>query len=62
MTEIDRILIECRLLLSLNKNYSELSNILHVNEDIIYDDLNNKLKFFDTKLYNRVYRVLKEKS
>ncbi len=62
MTDIERILLECRLLLSLKKSYRELSNIFHVNEEIIYDDLNNKLRLFDTRLYNRVYQVLKEKS
>ena len=42
MTEIERILMECRYLISLNKNYKELSKILNIDEKIIYDDLNNK--------------------
>ena len=58
MTEIERILMECRYLISLNKNYKELSKILNIDEKIIYDDLNNKLKNIDTILFKRVLKYL----
>ncbi len=50
--------MECRYLLSLNKNYYELSKILNVNELVIYDDLNNKLRDIDTILFKRVSKYL----
>lgn len=58
MNDLERIMLECRYLLSLNKSYLELSNILNVNIDIIYNDLNNKLPNIDTILYERVNKVL----
>ena len=58
MTEIERILMECRYLISLNKNYKELSKILNIDEKIIYDDLNNKLKNIDIILFKRVLKYL----
>ena len=62
MTEFERILLECRYLLSLNKNYQDLSMIFHVSKNIIYDDLNNKLPKLDTILYNRVKYVLNSRN
>ena len=59
MTDQERILMECRYLLSLNKNYYELSKIFNVNENIVYDDLNNKLKKMDSILFKRVSKFLK---
>ncbi len=59
MREMERILLECRYLLSLNKNFSDLAIIFHVSEDIILDDLTYKLPKIDTILYNRVMNVLK---
>lgn len=61
MNEVERILLECRYLLSLNKNYQDLSNIFKVSIDLIYDDLNYKLPKFDSILYQRVHSVLKKK-
>lgn len=58
MNDLERIMLECRYLLSLNKSYLELSNILNVSIDIIYNDLNNKLPNIDTILYERVNKVL----
>ena len=40
-------MLECRYLLSLS-------------EDIIWDDLNNKLREIDCKLYNRCQKKLKK--
>ncbi len=59
MSDIERILMECRYLLSLNKSICELSKIFNVSELVIYDDLNNKLKYFDTTLFQRVSKYLK---
>lgn len=58
--DIERIMLECRYLLSLNKNYRELSNIFEIDEEIIWDDLNNKLKNIDIKLYNRCQKEIKK--
>lgn len=52
--------MECRYLLSLNKNYLELAKIFNVSVDIVYDDLNNKLVNIDSILYERTQKVLKE--
>ena len=59
MTEFERILLECRYLLSLNKNYDDLSLIFNIDKDIIYNDLNNKLKSIDSNLYNKCQLILK---
>ncbi len=59
MSEYERILMECRYLLSLNKNYQELSKIFKIDEEVIYNDLNYKLKNFDTSLFNRVSKFIK---
>lgn len=58
MDIIKRILLESRYIISLNKKISELVPIMKINEDIIYDDINYKLKNFDSELYNRVINVL----
>ena len=60
MSDIERIMLECRYILSLNKNYQELANILKVQEQTIYTDLNFKLKEYDTILFKRVSKYLKE--
>lgn len=62
MKECERIMIECRYLLSLDKNYSDLANLLNISVNDVYDDLNVKLRRIDTKLYERVNKVLKEKN
>ena len=56
--DIERILLECRYLISLNKNYSELAKIFHVDEWVIVNDLNNVLPNFDSILYKRVKKIL----
>ena len=62
MTDCERILLECRYLLSLNKNYQELSLIFHKDISTIYDDLNIKLPKYDSILFTRVNRVLNDKN
>ncbi len=62
MEYIKRIMLECRYLLSLDKNYQDLSKIFNLDEKVIYDDLNIKLKNFDTILYKRVIKKLKKLS
>ena len=58
MGDLDRILMECRYLLSLNKSYYDLSIIFNTDINTVYDDLNNKLPKFDSILYKRVSSVL----
>lgn len=60
MSEYERILLECRYLLSLNKNYQDLSNIFKISVQEVYDDLNNKLPKLDTILYQKVNCLLKK--
>ena len=60
MTDFERILLECRYILSLNKNYYELSLIFHTDIDTIYNDLTKELPKLDTILYKRVNHVLNE--
>ena len=62
MCERERIMLECRYLLSLNKNYNELASLFKLSVKDIYHDLNIKLPNIDTNLYNRVNKVLKEKN
>ena len=61
MSENERIMLECRYLLSLNKDYYDLADILNINAKIVYDDLNVKLPNIDSLLYSRVNKVLKDK-
>lgn len=62
MSDFERILLECRYILSLNKNYYDLASIFHVNMNTIYHDLNVKLPKFDSILYKRVKMVLKKQN
>ena len=58
MKEKERIMLECRYLLSLNKSYQDLANILKISVSEVYNDLNIKLPKLDTILYERVIKVL----
>lgn len=58
MKERERIMLECRYLLSLDKNYNDIARILNIKESVVYIDLNYKLPNIDTILYNRVIKVL----
>lgn len=60
MSDVERIMLECRYILSLNKSYQDLSKLMHINIEIIYDDLNNKLKGIDSILYKRTQNCLKK--
>ena len=60
MDDIKRIMLECRYILSLNKTYNDISNILNIKEETVYNDLNFKLKSYDTKLYRRVKEKLRK--
>ena len=61
MSEYERIMLECRYILSLNKDYNEIANKLNISKEEIYRDLNIKLPNLDSILYKRVYKVLKKK-
>ena len=58
MSDYERILLECRYLLSLNKSYVELARIFKISVDDVYNDLNIKLPTIDVSLYERVNKVL----
>lgn len=58
MKESERIMLECRYLLSLNKSYQDLANILKISVSEVYNDLTVKLPKIDTILYDRVNKVL----
>ena len=60
MNDIERILLECRYLLSLDKNYSDLAHIFNISVQEVESDLNDKLLKFDYLLYKRVHHVLKK--
>ena len=59
MSENERIMLECRYLLSLDKSYSELAKLFNIRVIDVVDDLNNKLPNIDRKLYQKVNEVLK---
>jgi len=61
MSENERIMLECRYLLSLDKSYYELAKLFNIKVDDVLDDLNNKLPNIDTELYQKVNKVLKRK-
>ena len=50
----ERILLECRYLISLNKTYRELAIIFNVSPSTISNDLNKRLFLLDKELYYRV--------
>ena len=54
-----RILLEARYIISLNKNIKELVPIIKVSERTISRDIKYRLKNLDTELYNRVIKILK---
>ena len=60
MSEIERILLECRYLLSLDKSYLDIANYLNIDKDIVFNDLNYKLPKMDSILYHRVEGKLKK--
>ena len=62
MKDNERILMECRYLLSLNKSYHDLALAFNTTDDVIYDDLNNQLPKLDTILYQRVKHVLNKRN
>lgn len=53
-----RILLEARYIISLNKNIKELVPIIKVSERTISRDIKYRLKNLDTELYNRVIKIL----
>ena len=58
MDIIKRMLLEARYIISLNKKISELVPIMHLSEEVIYNDINHHLKSFDKELYYRVISIL----
>ena len=60
MSEIERILLECRYLLSLDKTYLDIANYHKVSEKMVFNDLNYKLPKIDSILYHKVEGKLKK--
>ena len=58
MSEKERIMLECRYVLSLNKNYYDIAKYMNLNWKTIYNDLNVKLPNIDSLLYRKVKKVL----
>ena len=58
----ERILLECRYLISLNKTYRELAKIFKVSPSTISNDLNERLFLLDKELYYRVKKNISNKS
>ena len=58
MSEKERIMLECRYLLSLDKNYKDLANLFKISVNEVYHDLNVLLPSIDSILYKRVNKVL----
>ena len=61
MEIVKRILLESRYIISLNKSINELVPIMKIEKETIYDDINFKLKKFDTELYEQVISILQKK-
>ena len=62
MSEFERILLECRYILSLNKSYNDLAGVFNISKEMVYNDLNIRLPNLDKALYKRIEHVLKEKN
>ena len=59
MNDTERIMLECRYLLSLNKNYIDIAKHLNVSEDLVINDLNYQLPKMDQILYHQIKKKLK---
>ena len=62
MSEYERILMECRYLLSLDKSLVDLANKFNIDESVVYHDLVILLPTYDSLLSNRVKSVLNNKN
>ena len=51
-------MLECRYILSLGKNFKELSKIFNISEEMVYHDLKITLKEYDTILYQKIEKQL----
>ena len=58
MSNKERIMLECRYILSLSKSYKDISKYLQVSEETVYHDLNDLLPKIDTILYQKVKKYL----
>ena len=58
MNDNERIMLECRYIISLRKSYQEIASFLKINENVIVDDINCKLKKIDHILYERVQEII----
>ena len=58
MNDNERIMLECRYIISLKKNYQEIASFLKINEKVVINDVNVKLKEMDHLLYERVQKII----
>lgn len=61
MDIINRIMLESRYIISLEKEIKDVALIMNLDEKIVDKDINYYLKKFDLKLYNRVISILNKK-
>ena len=60
MNDTERIMLECRYLLSLNKNYVDIAKRLNVSEDLVFNDLNYQLPKMDQILYHQIQKKIEK--
>ena len=58
INDFERLLMECRYMLSLDKSYEDLAKKFCVSKETIYQDLNYKLLHKDKELYKRMQKKL----
>lgn len=61
MDIVNRIMLESRYIISLEKEIKDVAMIMNLDEKVVNKDINYYLKKFDLTLYNRVISVLNKK-
>ena len=54
MSDIERLMLECRYILSLKKSFLEIAQHLKIDEKIVFNDINYQLPKYDQKLNERI--------
>ncbi len=54
MKDVERLLLECRYILSIKKSFKEIAHYLGVREEVVYNDIMNILPKYDKTLNFRV--------
>ena len=58
MSETERIMLECRYYLSLEKSFHEIARYLHEDDQTVFEDLSIKLSKIDSSLYQKIQKKL----